>query len=318
MNMENRNTFKRVIDLMETTLDKKGNHLNIGSIIISDENEIYEHNFKDDSLVDIRSVAKPIVCLALGSAIEKGLYFHDVKLDLHTPIWQFLSEYSQLINANSIEKWKTVTLLDCLRITLGHNQGIMFSADIKEQDENQLVNYIVNYPMPNEIGNHFVYSNAGTFLISTLITELLGKNLDEFVNEYIFLPLGILEYSWKKFGKYCAGCTGLKLYNKDLHKIGKLLINNGNYQGNQIVPLSWIEKMRTSQVPHPTHRYIAERAFPKWSYGLNLWICEDGNYYCDGTDGQYLICIPNKNIVISTTGFQSDTEPISNILGLWK
>lgn len=315
MNQEN---FNEVINKLETILDKKGNHLDMESIIVSEGENNYTHYFKGKEKVDIRSIAKPIVCMAIGVAIENGLYFDGIKIELETPIWQFLSKYATIYDPVNLKKWEKIVLFDCFRITLGHDKGLMFSSDVKEHDENDLVNYIVNYPITLEIGKDFVYSNAGTFLVSSLITEYIGKNLDEFVDEYIFSPMGINDFTWKKYGKYSAGCTGLKIQNEDLHKIGRLLINNGIYKGNQIMPNSWIEKMILPQVASPTHRYIANRAFPKWSYGMNLWICQDGNYYCDGTDGQYMIIMPKKDIVITTMGYQTDTEPISNCLGEFK
>lgn len=316
--MSNQEKFNSVISQLETVLDKKGNHLNLVSIIVSDGINNFSHDFKEKQTVDIRSIAKPIVCMAVGEAIEKGLYFDNIKIGLDTPIWQFLSKYATVIDPINIKKWEKITLMDCFRITLGHDKGLVFSTDLKEQNENDLVNYVVNYPISREIGKDFVYSNAGTFLISTLITEYLKKDLDDLVKEFIFSPMEITNYSWKKFGKYCAGCTGLKMQNEDLHKIAKLLLNDGIYKGKQLVPIQWLNKMKSPQVLSPTHRYVADRAFPKWSYGMNLWICEDGNYYCDGTDGQYMIIIPKKNIVITTTGFQPDTEPVSNCLGIWK
>lgn len=310
--------FNKVINDLKTVRDKKGEYLNMSSIIVSDYGNSYTHYFKDREQVDVRSIAKPIVCMAMGIAIENGLYFDGVKVGLDTPIWQFLSNYTAIDDPVNRRKWEKVVLFDCFRITLGHDVGLMFSSDVKQHNENDLVNYVVNYQITHEVGKDFVYSNAGTFLISTLITEYMGINLDQFVDKYIFSPLNITDYSWKKYGKYTTGCTGLKIYNEDLHKIGRLLINNGVYQGKQLVPNDWINRMKTPQVSSPTHRYIEGRAFPKWSYGMNLWICEDGNYYCDGTDGQYMIIIPYKGVVITTMGHQSDTEPISNCLRAWK
>lgn len=314
----NKEKFNTVVKEMETVLDKKGNHLNMESIIVSDRDNYFTHYFKEREIVDIRSIAKPIACMAVGIAIENGLFFDGKKIELDTPIWQFLSKYTKIVNPENEKKWETITLMDCFRITLGHDKGLVFSADVKEQGEDDLANYVVNYPITETIGSHFVYSNAGTFLISTLITEYCGKNLDILVDELLFSKLGITNYNWKKYGKYCAGCTGLKMLNEDLHKIGRLLIDNGVYDGKQIVSSHWIEQMRLPQVPSPTHRYIADRAYSKWSYGMNLWVCEDGNYFCDGTDGQYLVIIPSKGIVVTTLGFQPDALPVSNCLGMFK
>lgn len=310
--------FNKTVNDLKTLKDKKGNHLNVASIIVSEGKNYYTYYFKEKETVDVRSIAKPIVCMALGAAIENGLYFNRVKIELDTPVWQFLSKYATINDSTNRKQWERITLLDCLRITMGLDKGIMFSADVKEHNENELVNYVVNYPITREVGKDFIYSNHGTFLISTLITEYLGVNLDQFVYQHIFSPLSINDFSWKKYGRYTAGCTGLKIQNEDMHKIGRLITNKGVYEGKQIVPSHWIRKMRLPQVQSPTHRYIADRAFPKWSYGMNLWICENGNYYCDGTDGQYMIMIPKKDIVITFMAYQQDTEPISNCLGAWK
>lgn len=308
--------FDKVVRDLETIRDKNGNLLNMTSIIVSEGTKYYTHYFKPRVRVDLRSIAKPIVCMAVGAAIEKGFYLDGQRITLDTLVWPLLSKYTVLRNYQ--KEWEKVTLLDCFRITLGHEKGIMFSADIKEQNENDLINYVVNYPITREVGKNFVYSNHGTFIVSTLITEYLGKNLDEFVNDYIFSQMGITDFVWKKYGKYTAGCTGLQMHNEDLHKIGRLIVDKGVYNHREIVPSHWIRKMRLPQVAAPTHRYVAGRAFPKWSYGMNLWICEDGNYYCDGTDAQYMIIIPKKDVVITTTGHQPDTEPVSNCLGAWK
>ncbi len=320
--------FDSVVNEMTTCLDSKGNHLDMVGLIVSQGDTLFTHYFRQREPVDIRSIAKPITCLAFGAAIEEGLYFCEQKITLDTKVGPFLSKYVSIDDPLNRETWNNTTVRDCFKITLGHDKGIMFSKDVKAHDENKLIDYVVNYPITTVPGKDFVYSNAGTFVLSTLITEYLGISLAEFVDKYIFSPLGITDYSWRSFGKYCAGCTGLKMQCEDLHKIAKLFADKGVYQNKQIVPEAWINNMIIPLVYGPTHRYKKGRAFPKFNYGMNMWICGDidelgrysydGNYYCDGTDGQYIIIIPKNNIVIAATGFQSDTEPVSRILGHFK
>ncbi len=308
--------FESVVKSIEDARDKEGNIVDMQSLIVTEGDQQFSHYFRERETVDIRSIAKPIVCMAIGAAIEKGLNFNGERIDLTTKIWPYLSQYASVEEERNIRKWESVTLLDLFKITLGHDKGLMFSSDVKGRDENTLVDYVVNYPITGRVGHDFVYSNVGTFIVSTLATEFVGKNLDALVDELIFRPLGIEDFTWKKYGKYCAGCTGLSLYSEDLHRIGRLILANGVHDSRQIVPADWIEQMRTPQVPSPTHRYVPDRAFPKWTYGMNLWICEDGNYYCDGTNGQYMIIIPSKEVVITTLGYQKDTAPVSDCLGL--
>ncbi len=178
--------FDNVIRELKNTLDKEGNHLDVSSVIASDGVNYFSYYFKDKEAVDIRSIGKPIACMAIGAAIEAGLSFDGTMVGLETPVWPFLSKYAAVRDRKNREKWGRVTLLDCFRITLGHDKGLMFSADVREHDENELVDYVVNYPITREIGKDFVYSNAGTFIVSTLVTEYLGKNLDELVDDYLF------------------------------------------------------------------------------------------------------------------------------------
>lgn len=310
--------FDAVIEQLTTAIDKDGNKLKMDSVICSDIGGIRTHNFGDGSLVNLRSIAKPIACMAIGAAIDKGLSFDGVALSLDTPVWQFFSQYATVQDEATRSGWEKVVLRDLLRVTLGHDKGLLFSKDTKGLDPETYVDYVVNYPITREVGRDFIYSNAGTFLLSTMVTEFLGIKLDEFVFGYILEPLEISDFHWDSYGKYCAGCTGLWMRNVDLHKVGRLLLEDGELNGRQIVPRHFVQEMRVPQVPAPTHRFIADRAFPKWSYGLNLWICQDGNYYCDGTDGQYLIVIPKCGRVVTATGFQSDTVPVSEALGLFK
>lgn len=310
--------FDNVVNELLTRHDKKGNNLNLVSLIASDSKDMWCYDFGEREAVDVRSIAKPILCLAYGAAIKEGLFFGTERVDLDTRIWKYIKKYGQVYEEEQLKKWENIRLIDLFRITFGHQKGIVFSKDVKEVGEDDLVNYILNFPITDEVGKHFVYSNAGGYLASSLISEYCGMSADKFVDKYVFSPLGIVNYSWRKYGKYCAGCTGLVMYNEDLHKIARLICNDGVYEGNQIIPKEWIKAMRTPQVTAPTHRYIADRAFPKWSYGLNLWICEDGTYYCDGSDGQYMIIIPDKGTVITVMGHQSDTLPLSETLGLFK
>lgn len=313
-----RRKFERVVETLTHETDKNGDPIDMFSIIVSNGKEEYSHYFKERDPVDIRSIAKPIACLAIGAAIDHEIMVGDFKLSLDMPVWPLMSKYCNLEDQSNLIDLQKISIHDCLKITLGHSEGIMFSADIRGKDESKLIDYVINYPIQHQVGRYFQYSNAGTFIISTLITEYLDMNLDELTEEYVFKPLGISTFEWRKFGKYTCGCTGLKIQNMDLHKIGQLILNDGVYDGKQIISSSWVKLMKTPQVQSPTHRFKSERAFPKWSYGLNLWLTEEGNYYCDGTNSQYLIVIPSSNLVITTIGNQKDSEPVSSALGLFK
>ena len=82
------------------------------------------------------------------------------------------------------------------------------------------------------------------------------------------------------------------------------------FEGKQLVPKDWVEAMTKVQVPTPM-MYDEKRVFPKYGYGFYIYICKNGNYYIDGTDGQYLIVLKDKGILITTFGHQPDMKPIT-------
>lgn len=310
----NADIFNSIIEKFEIITDKEGKHLNMDSIIISQDDHIYTHFFKPtQELNDLRSISKPIIGMALGIAFNQGLSLRGKKLTLDTPVWPFFEGRVRITNKKNISKLPRVKLRHLLTHTIGHDVGLMFSKDIKDRDPDTLIEYIWNTDILYEPGEHFVYSNAGPFLFSAIIQEELGENLSDWVNRLLFKPLQIKEFEWKNYGKYCAASSGLRLSNSDLHKIGRLFLEDGRYLDEQLVPAPWLKQMRTPQVLTPT-MYDEARVFPKYAYGYLLWICKDGSYYCDGTEGQYLIVLPKTGIVISTFGYQDDMKPITECL----
>jgi len=304
-------TFNSVVKKLEEIRDKNGSLLNMDSIIISQNDSVYKHYFKNEKVLnDLRSISKPIISMALGIAIENGLKLRGQIIGLHTKIYPFFKDRVNITNVNNISKLERVTLRDVLTHTMGYADGLLFTKDIKDKDPYTLLEYVFNYDIVYEPGERFVYSNVGPYIISALIHEELGINLSDWVNETLFKKIDIHEYEWKNYGKYCAGASGLKMSNDDLHKIGRILINDGKYLDVQVVPKNWIEQMRSPQALTPT-MYDETRVFPKYAYGFYLYICKNGPYYCDGTDGQYLIVLPEKEIVITTFGHQSDMRPIT-------
>jgi CubicO group peptidase (beta-lactamase class C family) len=303
--------FDSVVKKLQEARDKEGNLLNMDSIMISQGTDVFKHKFKnEDTLNDLRSISKPIIGLALGIAIENGLKLNGVPLTLDTKIFPFFKNRVKITNEKNIDKLEKVTLKHVLTHTIGYAEGLLFSKDIKEIDPFTLLDYVFNYKITYEPGECFVYSNVGPYILSALIQEEIGLNLSEWVNQILFQKIGIKKFEWKNYGKYCAGATGLKISHDDLHKIGQILLEKGVYEGKQLVSRQWVESMTVVQIPTPT-MYDEKRVFPKYGYGFYIYICKNGNYYIDGTDGQYLIVLKDKGILITTFGHQSDMKPIT-------
>ena len=122
-----------------------------------------------------------------------------------------------------------------------------------------------------------------------MVRNELGVGLGDWVGDLVLAKLGITDVTWVSYGRYEAAATGLSMSAVDLATVGRLLLAGGVHQGRQVVPASWIERMRYPAGARPAHTTPALRAH---GYGLGLWICDGGTYYCDGTGGQFLIVVP--------------------------
>lgn len=306
--------FDKVIGNFRSARDKMGSPLKMDNIMISQGDTVFRHDFvAGDPMNDLRSISKPTMCLAIGTAIEEGLILRGERIGLDTFIWPYFEEKISLKNKKNKDVLPRVKLRHLLNHSIGYDIGLLFSKDIQDKNIDGLLDYIFNTEILHEPGTTFVYSNVGPYIFSALIGEELGINLATWVEKHLFKKIGITNYKWKNYGKYCAACTGLQLKMSDLHKIARLFIDDGKFDEQQIIPISWIDAMRRPQIATP-NMYDKSRVFPKYAYGYYLYICEDGTYYCDGTNGQYLIVLPKSKVVITTFGHQSDMKPITECL----
>ncbi len=299
-------------ELAEAT-DSLGRALGVKSLIISTPDKTFEQAFLGESEPsDVRSISKVAVSLAIGAAMADGIEVRGERLSLETKIWP-LFEGRVEYDTESLPKLRELRLRHLMSNSMGHAEGLMFRADAQAQDQDKLLDYIFLTPIEFLPGEHFSYSNAGWYLISAIVREHLELSLSTFVGKYLFDPLNIQDFSWKRYGKYEVGGSGLALYNRDLHKLGQLFRTYGAVGGRQIIPPDWLDTIRTpvmyvseGQDPKRTLQYVA--------YGYGVWIAGNGIYYCDGAAGQYLIRVPDRDLVISTVGDVAEMNPITAIL----
>jgi CubicO group peptidase (beta-lactamase class C family) len=293
--------------------------LDVDSVILTVGGDRRAHFFKEDRPENIRSISKVISCLGVCKAIEKGFY------DTGTDVLHFFGEV-EIFNKKNLRRLGALKIKHLLTLTMGHEKGFMFRGDISELPEGtDYVSHILNYDIKHEPGTFFAYSNAATYLLCALTQRLTGKYFDDWVRENLFSQLDISDFHWERSSQnICWGGTGLHLSNSDLHKIGLLLLNDGIYDGKRVIDPDWVREMRTPKIITanlPEYSKSQDLCVNKMAYGYHMWISGDGSarypkehYFCDGTDGQFLIISPKKNMVISILSHQKDMNPFYEIL----
>lgn len=282
--------------------------LKMDTLLLQSGETIFKHIFTEpEKKASIRSLSKPITCLCYGIAIDKGLFEKGVD----EPVYQYLEKTQTITNSDNLKYIRQWTIRTLLTLTIGYENKMLDSKHLPLIEGQNYADVVLNSPLNHMPGEFFIYSNAAMYLASVVFQNAIGEKLVDFANRNLFSPMNIAPITWKESPQgYNMGCTGIDMYADDILKIGKLLLGGGIFEGKRIVSEEWVCEMLKPQVLTPS-MYDEKRVLPKYAYGYNMWICKDGIAYCDGTDGQYLIIVPKKNMVIVTTGHQSDMKPIT-------
>jgi CubicO group peptidase (beta-lactamase class C family) len=142
-------------------------------------------------------------------------------------------------------------------------------------------------------GSRYEYCNGAPFLLSAILQEQTGINALSFAEKHLFEPLGISEVGWPSNPQgVTLGYGHLFMRPHDMAKIGYLFLNNGFWDGKQIISSKWINSS--------TSKFIETDLMP--GYGYHWWITGPDVYISAGNKGQFIMVAPDKNIVVVFTG----------------
>ncbi len=174
-------------------------------------------------------------------------------------------------------------------------------------------------PIVDAPGKHFVYNNAATYMLSKLISVRTGVCLLDYLRPRLFEPLAIENVHWEKDGQGINfGCSGLYLCAHDLSKFGQLLLNEGVWNGQRLIPRQYIQEATQKQIDTSDFNKPFATADHKSGYGYQLWMNSyPGSYRLDGLYGQYVVILPKEKAVI--TYVSNEPQNMTGILELtWK
>ena len=158
------------------------------------------------------------------------------------------------------------------------------------------VDFILGLGKDYPAGIVFHYNDGVPHLVSAAIQQRYGQPLASFADEYLFKPLQIVDWKWEnaKDGR-TFGAFSLFLKPRDIAKFGQLLLNNGRWNGEQIVDSSWI-----AQATKP----LVSTERPGSSYGYYFWVYPAYPAYAAlGHGGQEIFVDSMQNLVIIYTAW---------------
>jgi len=280
------------------------NEVNLHSVIVVKNGYIiYEKYYRYWSqyvMHTIQSCTKSFMSALIGIAIDKG-YIDNVS----QPVIDFFPNYT-------VDNWdsrkENITLYHCLTMSSGlefHEVDIPY-----EEPENDLFamyrsdnmwQYVLDRPMEYNPGEHWSYNSGGIELLAGVIEQATGYSIVDFAEEFLFEPIGIDSFTWWRVpasGQY--GCSGgLYLRPRDMARFGYLYLNNGTWNGTQVVSSEWVN---VSTPP----RYDTGSWY---TYGYTWWSVPGSTFYeATGHYEQKIYILPEQDMVVVFTGDVQDED----------
>lgn len=273
-----------------------------GLLIVRNGKLVFEEYFDSRYGVEefhvLNSATKSVASLVVGAAVRQGLFTGPDQ-----PIPELFPEHGDLFSADP--RKGAILLRHVLTMTAGLAWD---QKDPSNQDRDGIhimrasdaSRYVLEKPLVSEPGERFLYSGGCSALLSAAVRNVSGIQADAFAAQHLFGPLGIHEWDWRHWDDGIADSDGgLAMRGRDVAKLGQLVLQRGEWEGQQVVPESWV-----SASAHPwttTHEHEARYGFQWWLYRLPT---EDGSgsygdiIVASGFGGNKLIAIPSLELVV--------------------
>ena len=282
-------------------------------MIVKDGNVIFSRWQSEgvDSVPHVlHSVSKTFTATAVGLAIYDG------KMKLTDKIVDF---FPDKLPANPSENLKAMTVRDLLTMSCGDDDDP--TGTIRNAGDDWVKAFLA-YPVKHQPGTFYCYNSLGTYVLSAIVQKVTGEKVVDYLNTRLFEPLHIDKPKWEESPQGInTGGWGLYLKTEDLAKMGQLLLQNGEWNGKQLIPADWVSEMSKKQVdsvnPGTRLEQAAERGMTvetsDWmqGYGYQMWRCRPGCFRADGANGQYIIVTLGLYRKFITS---SSTEPLEKMM----
>jgi CubicO group peptidase (beta-lactamase class C family) len=173
------------------------------------------------------------------------------------------------------------------------------------------VRYMLEKPVISQPGESWFYNSGTTNLLGAVINRKTGTPLAEYAAENLFKPLGITDYQWQSFQnapQMAISSSFLYLRPRDMAKVGQLFLQQGMWDGKQVVSAQWVKESTDASIRLPIDY---GPGFQNTGYGYQWWrgIFARGNtdvFYSAGFGGQFIFIMPSIQTVVVMTGSNYD------------
>ena len=261
--------------------------------------ERYFNGARATRAANVKSVSKSIISALVGVAIDRGMVPGP-----ETPIKTYFPEIAKDKDARK----QRITIEDLLTMRSGLETTSNRNYGAWVQSRNW-VQHALAKPLFAEPGTGMEYSTGNTHLLSAILTKATGTSTWQFAQDSLARPLGFTLPRWPQDpqGIYFGG-NDMLLTPRQMLSFGELYLRHGRIfvkgsdPATQIVPQKWIEQ---SFVPRGVSPISGNQ------YGYGWWMRELAGrqaYFAWGFGGQYIILVPDLDLVVVTTSASTVAE----------
>lgn len=296
-----------ILKLDSLTLGKFEEYEPVAYLVIKDGKIIFEHYWDDygpESLSNSFSMAKSIIGLLIGAAVDDG-YIKSIE----QPVSDFIPSFATESN-------KDLKIKDVLTMSSGLNwdesYGSLFSTTTEAYYGKNLKKLICGLEVVDKPGVEFKYLSGNTQLLAMVLEAAIGYTVSDYASDKFWKPMGAVNDAlWcldDRGGMEKAYCC-FNSNARDFARWGQLILNKGTWNNKTIISPSYI------QASTQPAGLVDENGKAVKFYGYQWWIHDANNWqvpYMRGILGQYVFAIPEENAVVVRLGHKRSKEYKNN------
>ena len=257
--------------------------------------EAYYDPYGPEQLQTVFSLSKTFTSVAMGIAAGEG------RISLDARVIDVFADELTAAGVTPERELESLTLRHLLRMSTGQPQepfGENCWADLRVA--------FLKQPFSEMPGEVFRYNTAATYMLSAALKKH-GIDLEDYLQEKLFDPMGISGTRWQRdCHDICTGGFGLSLVPEVIAKLGVCILNDGKWEGKQLIPRDYLALATRPQIYQPTDVL----GMGDWNagYGYQMWMCVGGAFRGDGMYGQLCIMDRRTDTVLAMTALVHDMQ----------
>ncbi len=286
-----------------------------GLLVIKNDRIVHERYMQgsdEESRFTSWSVAKSFISTLVGMAVGDGL----IK-SLDDPISDYVPElqgsgYDGVPIRHVLQMSSGVDFDETYDNRLSDIQQFFWKVFIFGRRADRVM---TDYPKGEPSGTVHHYISIDTQALGMMLRRLYNKPLADLLSERIWQPLGMAGDAFWNIDEASADgmeiafcCINARL--RDYAKLGRLYLNQGNWNGKQLLPKDWVKEATTPGAPH-LEPGVSPYDYGPRGYAYQWWVPENyqREYFASGVWGQYIYVSEPDNLIIVRTSVDPAYRP---------